>query len=117
MAEAFAAAAEALMSVIVDTTRAGEDLPRMVALEAGDYEQLLVRWLSEVLWHYDGGNFVSKRFVISDISPTALRATLLGEMFDTGKHPPRLDVKAVTYHQVRAEEAGGRAVVRVYLDI
>lgn len=115
--DAFAAAAEGLISLIVDTETIDEVRSVGVELSAGDYEQLLVRWLSEVLWLFDGGDFVPKRFLITEISPTGLCATLRGETFRLEKHPTRMDVKAVTYHQVSVTPRTGGAGVRVFLDI
>jgi SHS2 domain-containing protein len=40
-----------------------------------------------------------------------------GERFSVEKHDTRLDVKAVTYHQLSIEENEKGARVRVYLDI
>jgi SHS2 domain-containing protein len=76
-----------------------------------------MKWLTEVLYLYDGQGFAAGHFVISELSSTRLKATLSGEPFDAIKHAPRLDVKAVTYHQLLVEEAAEGARVRVFLDI
>lgn len=117
LAEAFQNAATGLMSVILDLSLVDAHESRRVSVHASDHEQLLVRWLSEVLYLYDGMGFVGKDFHIREISGTTLTATISGEPFTLGKHQTHLDVKAVTYHQlvVQAKEEG--ALVRVYLDI
>lgn len=115
--EAFSAAAEGLISVIVDPRGVSPRESRDVEVSAADYEQLLVRWLSEVLWLYDGGGFVPAEFEIGDIRRDRLRAKLRGEPFDPSRHPARLDVKAVTYHEISVVERPGHTAVRVYLDI
>lgn len=117
LAEVFATAAEALTDIIADVSQSGESVCRKVTVRASDYEQLLVRWLSEVLWLYDGGGFIASSFDIDRILPTELSATLRGELFDSRKHTGRLDVKAVTYHQVSVRKTDDGARVRVYLDI
>jgi SHS2 domain-containing protein len=115
--EAFEEAARGLMAVILDPATIHPTTARTVSVTASDHEQLLVRWLSEVLYLYDGRRFPCAEFSIHELGPTWLVATVRGEELDTSRHQTRLDVKAVTYHQLEVREAPGRAVVRVFLDI
>jgi SHS2 domain-containing protein len=116
-AEAFINAATGLMSVILDISSVEARESREIQVSASDREQLLVKWLSEVLFLYDGQGFVPKEFLFTQFNQESLMAQVRGEMFSPAKHRTRMDVKAVTYHQlsVRAGEAG--TVVRVFLDI
>lgn len=115
--EAFESAAKGLMSVIVDlvSVDARDSLP--VELTARDIDQLLVRWLTEVLYVYDGQQFVPKEFDIHELSSQHLKATVRGEPISAEKHRMRLDVKAITYHQLEVKEDNDGALVRVFLDI
>ncbi|HEY4644253.1 MAG TPA: archease [Bacteroidota bacterium] len=115
--EAFEEAAVALTSIIVDIDSVSVKVDRDLTVDAGDIESLLVRWLSELLYLYDGEGFLCKEATVRQFSPTRLDATIRGEPLSEGKHRMRTDVKAVTYHQllVREDENGG--YVRVYLDI
>jgi SHS2 domain-containing protein len=117
LGEAFEQAAMALTSIILDPSNIEHRESRIIELSASDHEHLLVKWLADVLYLYDGQDFVGKRFEIRDLSPSHMRAEIFGEPFDPKKHKTRMDVKAITYHQILVEEtpAGGR--VRVYLDI
>jgi len=117
MAEAFQKAAEGLVSLIVDITTVSASDSREILIRAPESSQLLVRWLSEILYFYDGQGFISGKFEISKISGTALTATVRGEPFISKKHKTRLDVKAVTYHQLLVSEDSNGALVRVYFDI
>lgn len=116
IADAFASAAAGMMSVIVDPSTVNAVEQRSVQVSASDIGQLLVRWLSEILYLYDGGRFIGCRFDIRKLNATALDAVIHGEMLDLTRHHTRLDVKAVTYHQLLIEETAG-ARIRVYLDI
>lgn len=115
--EAFEQAAAALTSIILDPSGIEKRETRTVELISSDYEHLLVNWLAEVLYLYDGDGFVGKRFEIWDLSSESLKARIEGEKFNPEKHVTKLDVKAVTYHQIHVEknETGGQ--VRVFLDI
>ncbi len=115
--EAFEQAASCLMSIILDTDAVVTRTHREITLDATDYEHLLVKWLGEILYLYDGRNFVGKEFLINSLTSTRLEATVRGEQLDLTKHTPRLDVKAVTYHQIIARDDRDRAFVRVFLDI
>ncbi len=117
LAGAFVQAALALMSVILDPGKIDCTQSRAIVLEGVDIEHLLMKWLTEVLYLYDGQGFAAGHFVISELSSTRLKATLSGEHFDAIKHAPRLDVKAITYHQLLVEEAAEGARVRVFFDI
>jgi SHS2 domain-containing protein len=117
LAESFEQAAVGLMSVILDLTSVATVEAKQVYLNAVDIEQLLVKWLSEVLYFYDGQGFVAVRFSISHISPDSLLATILGEKFSEERHLTRLDVKAITYHQLSVHQDEDAYRVRVFLDI
>jgi SHS2 domain-containing protein len=117
LAEAFEQAAIALMSIILDLTTVEPKELRRVQLKATDQEQLLVRWLEELLYLYDGENFVGSKFVIEELGPNDLNASVRGEPFSEAKHLTRLDVKAITYHQLLVQQNQEGARVRVFLDI
>lgn len=117
LAEAFSRAAEGLTSIVVDPSGIGTSLQRTVLLHADDVQQLLVRWLDEILFLYDSGGFLCGRADVTFCSHTDLRAELIGELLIPAKHASRLDVKAITYHQILVQERPGDVTLRVFLDI
>jgi len=117
LVDAFEQAAVALVSVILELSTVSERESRTVELTASDYQHLLVKWLTEVLYLYDGKGFVGRRFEITHITPTQLKAVIFGEPFDGNKHTTKQDVKAITYHQLEIIEGDTTATVKVFLDI
>jgi SHS2 domain-containing protein len=117
MEEAFALAAEGMMSVIADPGTVAPVESRAIVLPPMDEERLLVRWLGEVLFLYDGTGFLASRFTVGRATAQGLAAEARGEPVDPGRHALRLDVKAVTYHGVSVERNPGHCQVRVFLDI
>ena len=115
--EAFEEAAFALISIILDTSNIELKETKYIEIKASDYEHLLVKWLSEILYLYDGENFVCSEFDIKEIRQDLLKAEIKGENFDQAKHLTKLDVKAVTYHQILVCENSERGLVKVFLDI
>ena len=117
LAEAFGQVAYGLVSVILDpaSVQPVESMP--VRIEAGDRQQLLVRWLTEVLYLYDGLKFAPRHFKIERSSSRFLEAQVRGEPFDPGRHTVRLDVKAITYHQLEIRRRASGYGLQVFLDI
>lgn len=117
LAEAFRQATIGLMSIILDLDSVEVREHRSIKVIASDAEQLLVKWLSEILYFYDGQQFITRDVTINNFTPTRLDATVGGEPLSAEKHRTKLDVKAVTYHQlvVQQNEEGG--LIRVFFDI
>ena len=117
MKDAFEFAALGLLSIIVDTDSVVPLEHRFVHLGGSDPENLLVKWLSEILYLYDGEDFLTSYVSIIRVSATELEATVAGERVDEKRHRLKTDVKAVTYHQLKVEQMPDGYLVRVFLDI
>jgi SHS2 domain-containing protein len=114
---AFIQVAYGLISVIVDPSTVDLKLSEHIHLFAEDEEQLLVKWLSEILYLYDGKKFMTGEIQIELRDQKELKAIVRGEYFSESKHKTRMDVKAVTYHQLVVKEKNGEGFIRVFLDI
>ena len=115
--ELFAHAAWGLFDLMTDAERIASRISRELAVEAIDLEDLMVRWLGELLYAYDTERFLAVNAAFHVLEPTRLHATLHGEPFDAARHPIDTEIKAVTYHQIAVErlETGWQA--RVIFDI
>ena len=115
--ELFAHSALAMLSIAADpaATLPKEEYP--LAVESGYRESLLVDWLNEVLYWFDGKRIAFRDFRVTQFRETAIEAVVVGEPRDPLRHRARLIVKAVTYHQLKIERRGGLWVAEVYLDI
>jgi SHS2 domain-containing protein len=117
LAELFGSAAFAMLSIACEM---GDVSPRMeYALSAAgtDYESLLVNWLSEVLYWFDGKRIALREFRVSCLAPDAIRAAAWGEPRDGARHRSKLIVKAVTWHQLKIARSDSGWMAEVYLDI
>jgi SHS2 domain-containing protein len=117
MAEAFQNAARGFISIIAGSSKIEADEKRLISIRALDRENLLVRWLTEILYLYDGEKFLTADVKFDMINNTSLKATVLGQQFDASKHELKLDVKAITYHQLMVEKIDGIWIARVFVDI
>ena len=115
--ELFETAALAMQSIALEVEQAEPRREYPLAASGEDRESLLVNWLSEVLYWIDGKQVVFHRFQVSEWSETRVSGAGWGEPRDPGRHPAKLIVKAVTYHQLRIAETAQGFEAEVYLDI
>ena len=116
ISHAFANAASALFSLITELDDVDEVLHRDMELIASDEESLLVEWLNELIYLFDVENIIFKRFDITQLDSTQLKARSYGEKVDSSKHKLKIGVKAATYHMLKVNKANG-CKVQVLFDI
>jgi len=117
LAEVFRQSALALTSLVVEPTSVRALERRTLQIRGTDTENLLVRWLSEILYLYDGEDFLVSEAEVQNIDETTIDSTLVGEILDMTVHELRTDVKAVTYHQLKVSHETGNWRAIVYLDL
>ena len=115
--ELFAEAARGLLALLVDDPGdvATEDTEEIV-LEADELEDLLVDWLSELLFLHESRGLLLCSCKV-EIEGNRLCATVRGEPFDPKRHRPGSEVKAVTYHGLSIARDPDGYVAEVVLDI
>ena len=116
ISQAFANAARALFSLITELDDVEEILHRDIELVAPDKESLLVEWLNELICLFDTENIVFKRFDVTQLNNTQLKARSYGEKVDSSKHRLKTGVKAATYHMLKVDKGDG-CKVQVLFDI
>ncbi|MFP3137496.1 MAG: archease [Nitrososphaeria archaeon] len=118
LAEAFANAARAMMSVMLDVRRVRGSVEGSCELEGEDAEGLLYGWLECVLDRFQVERVAYARFSVDlDEGRWRLRASMRGEHYDPSRHGMGREVKAVTYHMMYVGECGGLRCVRFLLDL
>lgn len=95
----FATSAYAMLSQMLDLDKIKDKETKRVELEGVDLEDLLVRWLNELLFLSDSG-YIFKKFNIETLKETSLLVSLKGEKIDFKKIPLKQQIKAATYHQL-----------------
>jgi len=119
--EAFQNAAEAMFETMIETSTVTLTLEDVVTVEGHDREELLYNWLEALLLKFEIEGKVYRRFEIKNIeemdSGFALKATIGGEAYDSDKHRPKVEIKAVTYHQMEIKEQKRGYEVKFILDL
>ena len=105
LSEAFENAAKAMFDIITDSSEVDSIGQYDVELEAPDLEQLLVDWLSELLYLNTAKNQVFGFFKVElDEKKSKLKAKVFGDKFDLSKHKIGAEIKAVTYHMLEVRK-------------
>ena len=106
LGEAFENAAKGMFDLITDKSEIEPIGQYDIFLEAPDLEQLLVDWLSELLFLNTSQNLVFGFFKILELDEknSKLKGRVFGEKFTTSKHKIGVEIKAVTYHMLEVKK-------------
>jgi SHS2 domain-containing protein len=116
-AELFANAGLALFDLICELERVEERDRYSVVGGADNVEALLVEWLNELVYLFEGEGVVCRRFAFPSWEETRFRAEAFGERADPERHDPRDLVKAATYHGLSVARLPDGYEARVILDV
>jgi SHS2 domain-containing protein len=121
-AEAFAQAALGMFAIVLGTDPLSWDADGApaaveVAVAGQNWDELLVNWLAELLFHFEIDHFIPRRVDFADCAPPRCRASVAGIRPSSLDSLGGVGIKAVTYHQLDVQIAPGRAAVRVIFDI
>ena len=112
--ELFVNAAVGMFSLITDLETVKAVGEYAVKVSSRDPESLLVDFLSELLFVHETQKLLFSEFD-AKVADLAVDARARGERIDRARHPLHMNVKAVTYHGIRVDPAGG--VAQVIFDI
>jgi len=105
ISEAFENAAKGMFDIITDKSEIENIGQYNIELEAPDLEQLLVDFLSDLLFLNSAKNLVFGFFKVElDEKKSKLSAKVFGEKFNISKHKAGAEIKAVTYHMLEVKK-------------
>ena len=108
--EIFESAAVGMFSLIADLSTVKPRGEEEIRLAAENLPDLLVKWLSELLFLHETEKVLFREFHVQ-IRGTSLEARARGERIDKARHELKLAIKAVTYHRLSVDVAKGVAEV------
>lgn len=117
LSELFSNAGLGLMALAIEPQEIQSREPLPLSASGSDAEQLLVNWLSEILYHMDAEGWMFARFTIKDCSLTSIVGEGWGERRDPAMRSRAVAVKAVTYHQLSVTQTPTGWQATVYFDI
>jgi len=117
LSEAFENAARGMFDIITDSSEVESIGQYDIDLKADDLEQLLVDFLSELLYLNSAKNLVFGFFKVDlDEKQKKLSAKVFGEKFNLSKHKAGSEIKAVTYHMLEIKK-NKKYSVQILFDI
>ena len=116
----FLAAAEGMMAIIFG--RPLKDNPEIdleMEFRAPDREQLLVDWLSELIYNFDTDGWIPVKIELkySNENGYCLRARVGFRRYKVGEEEAEHEIKAVTYHQLNILEEDGMFSCHLVFDL
>lgn len=102
--EAFANTAFGMLSIMINPEKVGEEESYSLKVKGRDEKELLVAFLSELLYKYEVNDILPKRVDISLLTDKDLKAEVYGEKLDLKRHTIDTQIKAVTYHQLEIKK-------------
>ncbi len=103
LSEAFENAALGMFDIITDIGKVEAVGGYKIVLEGSDLEQMLVDWLSELLFIHTVKGIMFSKFSVrrdEEEGKWRLEGEAEGENYDEGKHPYHTEIKAVTHHML-----------------
>ena len=116
---AFAEAALAMFEVQTNTKKVRSKTSKEVRIQSEDKKSLLFDWLSKLIYLRDVEKMFFSKFDVK-IEKKNEKFTLLGNVYGeriSSKHELKVEVKGVSYTQMKIEEKPNKCKIRVILDV
>ena len=113
----FEVAAKSMVYIMVKGKPADTDKTLNLSVEGYDLADLMVRWLGEILYLFEGEHKLVTGVEITSISHSHLDATLETVSFDTNLHEVLCEIKAVTFHQIEVVKKDDHWETRIIFDL
>ncbi len=116
-ADLFANSAFALFDLItdVDKVEMRDRLP--LEVEGADRDDLMVNWMRELLYLYQGSGYVLKEFKVLEAKEAYVRGEVSGEKYDPDRHEMRREFRSVVHHKSRMEKTGDQWTAQVIFEL
>lgn len=115
--ELFVNAANAMTDLMVKSDIREKGTKRRLIVEGEDLPDLMVRWLSEILYLFNGEHKLVRTIEIDSVNPTQLQSNVNVVSLNRSRHEILREIKAVTYHQIAVEKTPDGWEARVIFDI
>jgi SHS2 domain-containing protein len=117
-ADLFANSAAALFDVMVvdmNKVECKDQLP--LEVEGTDRDDLMVNWVRELLYLYQGSGYLIKEFRIREVKDTVVKADVSGEKIDPDRHEIQQEIAAVAFHKSRMEKTGNQWTAHLIFEL
>ena len=113
----FEKAAHSMMQIMIEERPAGKTSSLQLSVSGEDYADLMVRWLGEILYLFQGEDKIVTCIEISSLTQFHINATLQTVPFNPKQHEVLAEIKAVTYHRIEVVCENGRWKATIIFDL
>ena len=115
--ELFSNAALALFDVITEMDVLKGRNSCNITASGEDWPDLMINWLREVLYLWNGKEMLVKSVRILSLSENNISAKIYFDAYMPDRHIIKTEIKAVTYHQIQVKSSPSGWKARVIFDI
>ncbi|MBN1972882.1 MAG: archease [Sedimentisphaerales bacterium] len=116
MEEAFAAAAVAMVAINVDPEKIQQEQKVKITCSEQDRELLFIAWLSNLLYEMATRKMFFSKFEV-EIKDGKLTGCAWGEKMDLKKHKPVVEIKGISYSDLKVTQENGKWTAQCIVDI
>jgi len=116
-ADLFANSAFALFDVMADVDKIEVKERINLEVEGTDRDDLMVNWMRELLYLYQGSGYLLREFNIREVKDTIVKAEVCGEKIDPDRHEVKQEIGAVAFHKSRMEKTGNQWTAQVIFEL
>jgi SHS2 domain-containing protein len=113
----FVNAAYAMTDLMVKGDITTKTVNKDISIKGVDFPDLMVKWLGEILYLFNGEKLLVHSIKIKSISPIMLQSTLTFSTFEPKHHQVKREIKAATYHQIFVDKVNEGWKARIIFDI
>jgi len=113
----FTNAAEAMFDLVLDSGQVTGSESEYIEVSGTDWPDLLVNWLRELLYLFNGERKVIKSVEIKSISENRIAASIFFDYYSPEHHFIKNEIKAVTYHQAEIKKTDDGLIARIIFDV
>jgi SHS2 domain-containing protein len=107
----------ALMDLMILKKTHYPGVKKDIAVVGNDFPDLMVNWLSELLYLFEGERYVTTEIYVNSINANNINSTIEIVEFDIRHHEVLREIKAVTYHQIEVRAEMGFWTTKVIYDL
>ena len=115
--ELFSNAALAMFDLITEVGSLKGQNSIDVSISGDDWPDLMVNWLRELLFLWNGKELLVEKVDITLLSENNLSAKVFYDPYDPDRHSINIEVKAATYHQIQVTSGPSGWESRVIFDV
>jgi SHS2 domain-containing protein len=115
--ELFANAAFATFDMLTEIDSLKSLKTTNLKVTGDDWSDLMVNWLRELLYLWNGKELLVKKAQILALSENELSANVELDPFDPERHEIKIEIKAVTYHQIQVSSSPQGWEAKIIFDV